>query len=99
MRVITKRVLPRFHQVVHLIAQDPSREDFGFADFPTLISLLILAVPAGSGDRRRIIDFVKRFTAYDEEHIQFLLDQYQGRNARHHLWRRNSAGRYELLLK
>ena len=62
MRVITKRVLPRFRQVVHLIAQDPSREDFGYADFPTLISLLILAVPASRGGTYRVAQLQHRFT-------------------------------------
>lgn len=98
MNTITHHILPRFEGVVRLIAQNPSRDDFGYADFPTLISLILLAIPGARGDRRRIIDLVMRVTAYRGDHIEFMLDQYQGKDARHHLWRRTSTGRYRLLV-
>lgn len=98
MHFITDRVLPRFDRVVQLIGENPSRDDFGYADFPTLLSLILLAIPVARGDRQRIVDRVMRATAYRAEHIEFMLDQYQGQDARHHLWRRTSTGRYRLLV-
>lgn len=98
MYFIRERVLPRFDRVVQMIGEDPSRDDFGYADFPTLLSLILLAIPVASGDRQRIVDWVVRVTAYRAEHIEFMLDQYQGKDARHHLWRRTSTGRYGLLV-
>lgn len=95
---INRRVLPHFERVVRLVGQDPSRDDFGYADFPTLLSLILLAIPVASGDRQRIVKWVMRVTAYRAEHVEFMLDQYQGKDARHHLWRRTSTGRYRLLV-
>lgn len=98
MNIIHQYILPRFNSVVELIGENPDRRDFGFADFPTLIALLLLAVVRKKGNRWEVIQHMQTITSYDREHIQFMLDQYEGRHPRHHLWRLNGAGRYRLLI-
>lgn len=98
MHIIDLHILPRFERVVRLIAQNPSRDDFGYADLPTLLCLLMLAIPISQGDRRRIINIAMRQTAYDRASIEFMLDQYHGKDEQRHLWRRDSRGKYRLLV-
>jgi hypothetical protein len=98
MNIIHRYILPRFPSVVDRIGEDPKRRDFGFADFPTLIGLLVLTIVSKNGDRWAVIAHVQSITSYDQEHIQFMLDQYEGKHSRHHLWRLDNAGRYRLLI-
>lgn len=98
MNIIQQYILPRFYSVVELIGEDPDRKDFGFADFPTLIALLLLAIARKKGNRWAVIQHMQTLTSYDHKHIQFMLDQYEGRHPRYHLWRLDAAGKYRLLI-
>lgn len=98
MNIIHRYILPRVSSVAQRIGEKPDRKDFGFADFPTLIVLLLLTIVFKNGDRWAVINHMQSITSYDEEHIQFMLDQYEGKHARYHLWRLDNAGRYRLLI-
>ena len=94
MNTISHYVMPRLNEVAVLLGQNPSRSDFGGSDIPTLISLIFLFILFDEGDRAAIIAHIQKVSLYTEGQVIFILDQYRGKNPYHHLWKRNSRGRY-----
>lgn len=98
MNTISQYVMPRLNEVAELLGEDPFRTDFGGSDIPTLISLIFLFILFDEGDAAAIMAHVRKVSLYTEDQVRFVLDQYKGKHPDHHLWKRNSRGRYLLNL-
>jgi hypothetical protein len=98
MNTIKKYILPELELVVEEIASNENDVDYGHAPPLTLIALIILQIVKSHGDHEEILNFVSAKTDFTPDDIQFLLDQYEGKKRRFHLWQKKPNGDYALLI-